>query len=304
MATMGGGLSCEVNSKSYISGGEITGCYAPQAGGGIFCDWNSYLEMTGGEINQCTTDWDGGGIATTPPSEVHLRDCRIINNNSGIANGCGPGNLYIGGNVVVMGNTLGTKEQNNICILNDIIEAKCDFPITIESEYPLGKDADVGLHMGTRNFSNVAISSGALEEYITSGKLSADLEGDSLVYDGGKVLIDFAEFTVTFDSQGGSNVAPVKVERGQKVAEPAKPTKEGYEFVGWFPLITATDPWDFGFNIITEDTTIYAKWKEAANPLTGDHSNAVLWIVIIGVAVVVIVVLLIVLLRKRKRTDD
>lgn len=300
-ATMGGGLSCEEGSETYIYGGVITGCYATQAGGGIFCDWKSKLNMTGGEINQCVADWDGGGMATTPPCEVHLSDCRIINNNSGIANGCGPGKLYIGGNVVVMGNDKGTGVQNNICILRDILDYKCDFPITIEEEEPLGTEAKVGLHLNSRNYSNVVVSSGALEDYITSGKLSADFEGDTLIFEDGKVLLDLAEFTVTFDSQGGSDVAPVKVKRGQYVPKPKTPTKEGYEFVGWFPLLTSTEPWDFGYDIITEDTTIYARWKEPTpNPATGDYSNTILWSALIGAAAVAIVVLLIALFRKKK----
>ncbi len=131
--------------------------------------------------------------------------------------------------------------------------------------------------------------------------MSADFEGDNLVFEDGKVLMELAEFTVTFDSQGGSDIAPVKVKRGQVVSEPAKPTKEGYEFIGWFPLLTATDPWDFGFDVITEDTTIYARWKEAApNPLTGDHSDAALWMLIIGAEAVAIAVLLRGFFRKKK----
>ncbi|MDR2634946.1 MAG: InlB B-repeat-containing protein, partial [Clostridiales bacterium] len=41
------------------------------------------------------------------------------------------------------------------------------------------------------------------------------------------------EYTVTFDSNGGSAVAAVKVRDGKKIAAPTAPTKAGYTFGGW-----------------------------------------------------------------------
>lgn len=68
-------------------------------------------------------------------------------------------------------------------------------------------------------------------------------------------------FTVTFDSQGGSDVPSVAVKEGEKITLPSNPTKAGYVFDGWY-LST-----DFAkkFNArqaITADITVYAKWKE------------------------------------------
>ena len=40
--------------------------------------------------------------------------------------------------------------------------------------------------------------------------------------------------TVTFDSDGGSAVAPQQVLQGQKVQRPADPNKEGHTFIGWY----------------------------------------------------------------------
>src|SRR5690554_7739405 len=41
------------------------------------------------------------------------------------------------------------------------------------------------------------------------------------------------EYTVTFDSNGGSEVASVVVEEGSKVDEPSEPTRLGYDFIEW-----------------------------------------------------------------------
>ena len=67
-------------------------------------------------------------------------------------------------------------------------------------------------------------------------------------------------YTVTFDSDGGSAVTAATVEEGKTVAEPTAPTKEGYEFKGWYDGETA---WDFA-TAVTKDITLKAKWEEKA----------------------------------------
>ena len=42
------------------------------------------------------------------------------------------------------------------------------------------------------------------------------------------------EYTITFDSNGGSAVSDTKVELNQYITKPADPTKEGFKFVGWY----------------------------------------------------------------------
>ncbi|MDR0637472.1 MAG: InlB B-repeat-containing protein [Spirochaetaceae bacterium] len=68
-------------------------------------------------------------------------------------------------------------------------------------------------------------------------------------------------YEVTFDADGGTP-APAKqtVIQGEKAPEPAKPTKDGYIFAGWYNGDTA---WNFGTGTVTEDITLKAKWTEA-----------------------------------------
>ena len=66
-------------------------------------------------------------------------------------------------------------------------------------------------------------------------------------------------YTVSFDSAGGSAVAPVKVEDGGKVARPTDPVRDGYEFVGW---IIDGETWSFVGYVVTEDMTLVAEWRE------------------------------------------
>ncbi len=71
-------------------------------------------------------------------------------------------------------------------------------------------------------------------------------------------------FTVTFNTNGGSTIAPVEVEEGERVAEPTNPTKNGFVFGGWYEDPELEHDFNFG-NPITTDTTIYAKWNEQYN---------------------------------------
>ena len=65
-------------------------------------------------------------------------------------------------------------------------------------------------------------------------------------------------YEVTFDSKGGSEVASVKVKDGDKVEEPDKPIKEGYNFAGWYYLDKL---YDFD-TPVKENMTLEAKWEE------------------------------------------
>ncbi len=68
--------------------------------------------------------------------------------------------------------------------------------------------------------------------------------------------------TVSFDSNGGSAVADVKVKDGDKLTKPADPTRLGFDFDGWYCNPELTDPYDFN-TPVPYGFTLYAKWKEA-----------------------------------------
>ncbi|WP_058308639.1 InlB B-repeat-containing protein [Gracilibacillus massiliensis] len=67
---------------------------------------------------------------------------------------------------------------------------------------------------------------------------------------------------VLFESNGGSSVEPIAVEKGGLIDRPDTPTKEGYSFAGWYQDDSFTEAWDFEANTVTEDITLYAKWQK------------------------------------------
>ena len=60
-------------------------------------------------------------------------------------------------------------------------------------------------------------------------------------------------YTLTFDTNGGSAIAPITQDYGTAITAPADPTKTGYTFAGWTPAIPATMP--------AENLTVTAQWR-------------------------------------------
>lgn len=73
-----------------------------------------------------------------------------------------------------------------------------------------------------------------------------------------KLLARWAEnCTVTFNSNGGTEVAPLATAKGQKATAPTAPTRQFYDFAGWY---SGDKLWDFETSEIPGDMTLTAKW--------------------------------------------
>ena len=71
-------------------------------------------------------------------------------------------------------------------------------------------------------------------------------------------------FTITFDSKGGSDVVPQNQMYGELLSVPENPTREGYEFKGWYIDSACDDAWDVQEDIIESDMTLYAGWEKSS----------------------------------------
>ena len=69
------------------------------------------------------------------------------------------------------------------------------------------------------------------------------------------------QYTITFDTNGGSEIAPITQDYGTAITAPDNPTRKGYTFKGWDKKIPETMP--------AENITITARWKDTEKP-TGE----------------------------------
>ena len=80
------------------------------------------------------------------------------------------------------------------------------------------------------------------------------------------------QYSVTFDLNGQSGTAPEaqSIEEGGLVTKPADPEADGQFFRGWYKEAACTNAWDFANDVVTANTTLYAKWE--ADPCTDKKS--------------------------------
>ena len=76
-----------------------------------------------------------------------------------------------------------------------------------------------------------------------------------------KAQWEINQYTITFDTNGGSEIAPITQDYGTAITAPDNPTRKGYTFKGWDKKIPETMP--------AENITITARWKDTEKP-TGE----------------------------------
>ena len=80
-----------------------------------------------------------------------------------------------------------------------------------------------------------------------------------------KAQWEINQYTITFDTNGGSEIAPITQDYGTEIAAPDNPTRKGYTFKGWDKEIPKTMP--------AENMTVKAQWKINQYTITFDTNG-------------------------------
>ena len=139
-----------------------------------------------------------------------------------------------------------------------------NYPITITND----RDYDLSDLPGTFDVNKASNWSGGT---VSGNILTVDHDKDSVTYtyDCGNgrtknfmLTCSKASYTVTFDTDGGSEVDTQTVVHGEKVVKPADPKLNGFTFGGWYTDEDCTDENKYDFETpVTANFTLYAKWE-------------------------------------------
>ena len=230
------------------AGGVITGGKADK-GGGILLDGGCTLKLTGGCITDChAIGAGGGGVVLNGDTAILYMSgtARIENCTAGETWGANAifnfGTMYADGGIVD-----GTVNNQGTIRLSEGAAAETVFNGTVYNR-PAG-----------------TIKAGRYNETVeNNGTITGGIFYGGVTNDGGTIE-DGAYETVKFNSDNGAQAKEEKVLRGQKVPNPAAPTKSGHTFIDWYLGVA---PYDFD-TPVTAPLTLTAKWEKV--PSSGGY---------------------------------
>ena len=253
-------LQLELVGKNSISNSE-------ERGAGIYCPLGLYLIVSGdGSLDvtaDCAISTEGGGFYQRG-GEVTLSARHV-----GIAHTYSHYIQFYGGKLTIQ---VTSTESNNDYGVLPFYNSDDTFQIMDGATFRVGNSAE----------DNVLITPPSSDEFKPADIF--DQWAEKVTTNRPYYLSLTANYTVTFDTDGGSEVASQTVPYGGQAAAPAVPAKPGYTFAGWE---RNGETYDFTAPV-TEDLTLTAKWTvnrytitfdtdggSAIAPITQDYGTAV-----------------------------
>lgn len=137
------------------------------------------------------------------------------------------------------------------------------YDLTINYKYADGSEAKPTHTESLTYGSSYSVASPLITGY-TADKLtvSGSMPDSDVTID---VTFTAKDYTVTYESNGGSTVPSQAVKYNETANKPADPTKSGYTFAGWYTEEKLTNKYDFA-TPVTGNITLYAKWTRNYTP--------------------------------------
>lgn len=242
----------EVENIVVIKGGALTGGNSKD-GGGIYVRKGGTLLMRGGNIVGCTAR-EGGG--------VHVEDGGRFEMSAGTITGCTAGQeegktangvfIAAGGRFTQSPGAQITGEVMGACTVTFQSDGGSEVASQIRANTPAARPADPT----KEGYTFIGWYNGE-SEWDFETPVTADLTLTA------KWQIN--RYTITFDTAGGSEVAPITQDYGTTITPPAAPTRTGYTFAGWDRESPTTMP--------AENMTITARWQVNQYTITFKPEN-------------------------------
>ena len=290
-AREGGGVHVEDGGRFEMSAGTITGCVAQTANnddtrGGGLCNFGTTVLSGAAAIRDCRAiqshvdhEYAGGGLYSvrnlTIRDNVTVSGCTASEESDAMSIGGGDANNspteIIGGTFdgsVTNGGTISGGAFTGLVWNNGIISGG-QFTGSVVNRGTITNGTFGGEVTNEIGRSFCTISGGIFNGKVTNiNDTSAPEETPGRISGGtfnGKVI---GAYTVTFQSEGGSEVAS-QIRANTPADQPADPTKEGYTFIGWY---NGESEWNFE-TPVTADLTLTAKWQVNQYTITFKPEN-------------------------------
>ena len=292
-ARQGGGIYVEDGGRFEMSAGTITGCVAQTANnddtrGGGLCNFGTTVLSGAAAIRDCrailsgesTNKNEGGGICSvrnlTIRDNVTVSGCTASEESDAMSIGGGDANNspteIIGGTFdgsVTNGGTISGGAFTGPVWNNGIISGG-QFTGSVVNRGTITNGTFGGEVTNESGRSFGTISGGTFNGKVTNkNDISDSPEETPAKISGGTFNGEvIGAYTVTFQSEGGSEVAS-QIRANTPAARPADPTKEGYTFIGWY---NGESEWNFE-TPVTADLTLTAKWQVNQYTITFKPEN-------------------------------
>ena len=235
-----------------VKGGAITGG-SYYTGGGVYVASGGTLLMRGGNIVGCTAQQGGG---------VYVREGGRFEMSAGTVTGCTAGQeegktangvfIAAGGRFTQSPGAQITGEVIGAYTVTFLSDGENVAPSQIRANAPAARPADptkeghtfTGWYKGEEKWN---FADAVTETLTLTAKWTAN------------------RYTITFDTAGGSEIAPITQDYGTAITAPENPTKTGYTFAGWDREIPTTMP--------AENMTITARWTVNQYTITFKPEN-------------------------------